>query len=106
MEEWFLDVSSPMGLANPKPENRNLKEIRNPKLETTHLLVAIQTDSPMAPWLGSESLRNGPSPRPALGLFGFRISGFLRVSDFGFRICSATRSPAENEQPIALASRA
>jgi hypothetical protein len=51
MEEWFLDVSSPMGLANPKPENRNPKEIRNPKLETNQPIVEIQTDSPAVRWI-------------------------------------------------------
>src|SRR6476469_4557983 len=45
---------------NPKPEIRNPKEIRRPK---------------------SELLSSG-----AVFRFEFRISGFVRISDFGFRI--------------------
>jgi predicted Zn-dependent peptidase len=45
---------------NPKPETRRKSEGRNPKAERV---------------------------RPAQGLFGFRISGFLRVSGFGLRTC-------------------
>ena len=53
-------------MRNPKSEIRNPKEIRNPNSEITSVVVA-------AGW----------------SWFGFRNSGFFRISDFGFRISPA-----------------
>ena len=55
---------------NPKPEGRSPKEIRNPKPETQNCSCA--------------------------GLsFGFRASGFFRISDTDFVACSRKRSLSE-----------
>ena len=40
-----------------------------------------------------------------LGLFGSRISDFLRFSAFGFRVSPATRSPAEGVEEPASGTR-
>ena len=66
---------------NPKPESRGPKETRNPKLECPTMPATKQ-----------------PPP------FGVRISTFLRVSDFGFRISPpsplAPRSPSATPSPV------
>ena len=85
------------GEGNPKSEIRNPKESRSPK-------SAIRSEHALQ-W---KAARCG---------FGFRISDFLRISDFGFRICppplpsfltlllttalSATASAATNAVPVA-----
>ena len=53
---------------NPKSEIRKKPEARNPNGQAAPI-------SPVFPIL------------PEVRRFGFRISGFFRISDFGFRIC-------------------
>ena len=78
-------VSGVMRLRNPKTESRNPKEIRSPKPEITDAFDRRGADRPTDSWSAK-----------SLGLFGFRNSGFFRVSGFGLRISRATHSPVRN----------
>jgi len=75
----------------PKPEVRNPKEIRNPRSEGTSTL------SLNFRWVGVPGLR--------LKFFGSRISGFLRPSEFSFRISPATSPPAKGIEVTARTCR-
>jgi hypothetical protein len=63
-------------IRNPKSENRRKSEIRNP---STTFVPAIRV-----PAVAGGNSRLPQSLRRSA--FGFRISAFLRISDFGFRI--------------------
>jgi hypothetical protein len=63
MRRQTVPISVSLG-ANPKPEGRNPKEIRNPKTES---VAALETNCLTRSW-------------------AFRISGFGLLSAFGFRI--------------------
>jgi cytochrome c oxidase assembly factor CtaG len=95
----LLLLSLPAG-GDPKPEIRNPKEARNPKSERAEphsanraLSGAVAGRPQPSGSIGS----NGGKPR---GVLGFRISGFLRISDFGFRI--SPPSPARNAEQTPL----
>ena len=81
--------------ANPNSEFRNPKEIRIPKPENAEqplsegilaemsrtrefLATAVNRRAPHA--------RDSETPPTKVSAFGFRISGFFRISDFGPRI--------------------
>jgi hypothetical protein len=71
---------------DPKPETRNPKEIRNPKSEISNAFDCRGADRPKV-----------PRSAKLLGFFGFRNSGFLRVSVFGLRISRAPCSQFEEK---------
>jgi hypothetical protein len=81
----LLGGSTGIGLPSPKTEGRNPKEIRSPKPEITNAFDRRGADRPTV----SRSAK-------LFGFFGFRNSGFLRVSGFGLRISRATHSPVRN----------
>jgi len=87
-------LESPGGIRrpNPKPEARNPKQIRSPKLETTRSYATTGADSLAAPSPATLSPGNSPAPSLPIGRFGFRVSGFLRTSDLGLRISRARRA--------------
>ena len=82
--------------ANPKPEGRNSRETRNPKAETRKKAETRNPKSDMAPAtqgclfgnaeLFARSRACCTSGVERLSVFGLRISGFFRVSAFGFRV--------------------
>ena len=63
-------------IQNPKVEGRPKSETRNPKPETPAQHPRVSGTLGCAP----------PPLRAPQGIFGFRLSDFLRVSAFGFRI--------------------
>jgi YD repeat-containing protein len=81
---WGLDISGGVRLANPKPEARNPKAIRNPQAETTTLAWNLLSRLPCRTAAGQPARLNGH--RSSNGDCALRISDFgLRVSVFGFR---------------------
>src|SRR3974390_2877631 len=71
---------------DPKSEIRDPKEIRNPNSENRQDVVRAYVGSYTVLEMAGLSAGNGFLPERAVGLFGFRISGFFRISDLGFRI--------------------
>jgi len=90
---WPLRGCSEVGQSCAKirsPETRKPKEIRNPRAEirSNRLPIAIRP----ADFELLSVLKVRSNSRSMLRPFGFRVSAFLRVSDFGLRISIPARA--------------
>ena len=90
-------LTPPIPITPARWKIRNPKEGRNPKSENRRANVSCRV-APPPPSDGKTELRKGGEwstqklpTEVAHGAFGFRLSDFLRISGFGFRISAPPR---------------